>query len=79
MSKETFGSVFGSKLAITPEFCAIVGQTAEEIAAMDARQLALILHDKGYEITCHALATPKGRVGKLTMTVESGHLEAPHG
>lgn len=72
MTKDTFESVFKDRLAISPEFCAILGKTPEEIAAMDTRQLAEAIHDKGYEITVRAFETPDGQEGKLTMTVESG-------
>ncbi len=78
MPKDTFDKVFMEKLAITREVCAMLGKTAAEIAGMDLGEFADLVYSKGYEVTCSAWETPKGREGKLTITADSEPAAVPH-
>lgn len=71
MTKDSFQATFLDRLAISPEVCAMLGKSPEQIAHMDLREFADLVYSKGYEVTCSAWETKAGNEGKLTITADS--------
>lgn len=76
MAKDSFDEGF-KRLVITPEVCAMLGKTENQIRKMDMRQFADCLFEHGYDFSIAARPAESIDKGKLTITTDRPLQQTP--
>lgn len=77
MAKDSFQAAF-KRLVITPEACAMLGKTEQQIAKMDLRAFSDLIYSKGYEVTVNSFGK-RSEEGRLTITADNSPLQQTPG